>query len=230
MQPRFDGAMRQLFEKIGPRFPTPQRAMFANLWLTRPLVTRGLESRPTTNAIVRTTAAPTIFQAGTKDNVLPTHARAGDNFRILPGDTMAGLLEYVRQVVDDQRIDVNVGGGFRQNHPWCPALIRQFPNTGKNGSEDNTGRHRGAVSGRGLHRREVLQRSDKEHLPFPADSPDKRGSQANPPDRRASRSSIRFRYASTLQTKSAGTSVVELYSPMIAGPRTMWPYPSDSRS
>jgi len=112
MQPRFDGATRQLFEKIGPLFPIPQRAMFANLWLTRPLVTRSLESRPTTNAMVRTTAAPTIFQAGTKDNVLPTHARAVVNFRILPGDTMAGLLEHVRQVVDDQRIDVKVGGRF----------------------------------------------------------------------------------------------------------------------
>jgi carboxypeptidase PM20D1 len=112
MPPRFDGATRQLFEQIGPLFPIPQRAMFANLWLTRPLVMRSLESSPATNAMVRTTAAPTIFQAGTKDNVLPTYARAVINFRILPGDSVAGLLEHVRQIVDDDRIDVKTGGRF----------------------------------------------------------------------------------------------------------------------
>jgi carboxypeptidase PM20D1 len=55
--------------------------MFANLWLTRPLLIRRLEESPTTNAMVRTTTAPTVFQAGTKDNVLPSHARAVINFR-----------------------------------------------------------------------------------------------------------------------------------------------------
>ena len=53
-----------------------QRAAFANLWLTRPLVTRQLENRPTTNAMVRTTTAPTIFPGGYEDNVLPSYAKA----------------------------------------------------------------------------------------------------------------------------------------------------------
>jgi carboxypeptidase PM20D1 len=112
MPPRFDGATRQLFEQIGPLFPIPQRVMFANLWLTRPLVVRSLAGRPTTNAMVRTTTAPTIFQSGTKDNVLPTYARAVVNFRILPGDSVAGLVEHVRRVIDDTRIEVKTVGRF----------------------------------------------------------------------------------------------------------------------
>ena len=48
-------ATREMFEHVGPRFPYPQRAMFANLWLTRPLVLRTLQRSPTTNAMVRTT-------------------------------------------------------------------------------------------------------------------------------------------------------------------------------
>jgi carboxypeptidase PM20D1 len=112
MRLRFDGATRQLFEHIGPHFPIPQRAMFANLWLTRPVVMRSLEGIPTTNAMVRTTAAPTIFQAGTKDNILPTYARAVVNFRILPGDTVADVLEHVRNVVSDERIAVKTAGRF----------------------------------------------------------------------------------------------------------------------
>jgi carboxypeptidase PM20D1 len=112
MPTKFDGATRQLFEHIGPLFPIPQRAMFANLWLTRSLVTRSLAGAPATNAMVRTTAAPTIFQAGAKDNVLPSTARAVINFRILPGDSIAGVVQHVRQVVDDERVEVRTAGRF----------------------------------------------------------------------------------------------------------------------
>ena len=97
---------RQLFETIGPEFPFIQRAVFANLWLTRPLVIGRLEDGPTTNAMVRTTTAATIFQAGTKENVLPSRARAVVNFRILPGDGIGGVIEHVRRVIDDERVEL----------------------------------------------------------------------------------------------------------------------------
>jgi carboxypeptidase PM20D1 len=112
MPARLEGATRQLFDRIGPQVPFGQRAVFANLWLTRPLVMRKLEGSPTTNAMIRTTTAATIFQAGSKDNVLPSHARAVVNFRILPGDSIAAVLEHVRQVVDDRRIEIKTVGRF----------------------------------------------------------------------------------------------------------------------
>jgi carboxypeptidase PM20D1 len=112
MPARLERPTEELFNSLGPRFPPAQRALFANLWLTRPLVTRQLESRPTTNAMVRTTAAPTIFQAGTKDNVLPSYARAVVNFRILPGDSIAGVMEHVRRVIDDSRVEIKLAGRF----------------------------------------------------------------------------------------------------------------------
>jgi carboxypeptidase PM20D1 len=112
MGARLEGPTRQLFDRIGPRFPTIQRAVFANLWLTAPLVLRSLEESPTTNAMVRTTTAPTIFQAGTKDNVLPSYARAVINFRILPGDSVATVVEHVRRAVDDSRVEVKTVGRF----------------------------------------------------------------------------------------------------------------------
>jgi carboxypeptidase PM20D1 len=112
MPARLDEPTRQMFDRIGPRLGPVQRAVFANLWLTSPLVLRTLEKSRTTNAMVRTTTAPTIFQAGTKDNVLPSYARTVINFRILPGDTVAGVLEHVRRVVDDSRVEVKVAGRF----------------------------------------------------------------------------------------------------------------------
>jgi carboxypeptidase PM20D1 len=109
---RLEGPTRQLFNQIGPQFPPAQRAVFANLWLTRPLVMSKLQGNPTTNAMVRTTTAPTIFQAGTKDNVLPSQARAVVNFRILPGDSISAVGAHVRRTIDDDRVRVRPAGRF----------------------------------------------------------------------------------------------------------------------
>jgi carboxypeptidase PM20D1 len=112
MSARLERPTRQLFDRIGPRFPPAQRVLFANLWLTGPFVLRSLEQRPATDAMVRTTTAPTIFQAGTKDNMLPSYARAVINFRILPGDTVATVVEHVRRAIGDRRVEVTIAGRF----------------------------------------------------------------------------------------------------------------------
>jgi carboxypeptidase PM20D1 len=112
MPARLEGPVRQLFERIGPELPLAQRTVIANLWLTRPLMVRKLEGTPTTNAMVRTTAAATVIQGGTKDNVLPSHARAIVNFRILPGDSVAGVLQHVRATVRDPRVEARVANAF----------------------------------------------------------------------------------------------------------------------
>jgi carboxypeptidase PM20D1 len=109
---RIDGPTLELFDRVGPEFPLLQRAVFANLWLTRPLVLRTLAATPATNAMVRTTTAPTIFEAGTKENVLPGRARAVVNFRILPGDSVAGVVEHVRSTVRDTLVRVRLMEGF----------------------------------------------------------------------------------------------------------------------
>lgn len=113
MRPRLEGPTRQLFDRVGPRFPFFQRALFANLWLTRPVVVRALEQNVATNAMVRTTTAVTMLDAGTKDNVLPSYARAVVNFRILPGDNISAVVDHVREVVDDDRVNVRIVGRFR---------------------------------------------------------------------------------------------------------------------
>ena len=112
MPARLEEPTRRLFDRVGPMFPTGQRAAFANLWLTKPLVLRSLQRAPSTNAMVRTTTAVTVFQAGTKDNVLASEARAVINFRILQGDSIAGVLRHVRRVVADSAIEVKLAGAF----------------------------------------------------------------------------------------------------------------------
>jgi len=98
--------VRQLFAALGPAMPFVQRLVLANLWLLEPLVRYQLASSPSTNALVRTTGAVTLVRAGTKENVLPSEAMAVVDFRILPGDSIAAVVEHVRRVIDDPRIAI----------------------------------------------------------------------------------------------------------------------------
>jgi carboxypeptidase PM20D1 len=88
--------------------PFSRRMAFANLWLFEGLVEGFFEESPITNAMIRTTTAATIINAGVKANVLPSTARAVINFRIIHGDTVESVVEHVRQVVADERVKIEV--------------------------------------------------------------------------------------------------------------------------
>lgn len=98
------GPTRQMFEFLAPEMSWDKKLALANLWLFEPLVKKQLSASPLTNAILRTTVAPTIFNAGVQENVLPTQASAVVNLRIMPGETTAAALEHVRKAINDPQI------------------------------------------------------------------------------------------------------------------------------
>jgi carboxypeptidase PM20D1 len=106
MPARLDAATRQGIELLAGTMPFPKRVVASNLWITEPLIALLAARQPTLNALVRTTTAPTVFEAGVKDNVLPTKARALINSRVLPGDTVDGVLAHTRAAVTDGRVRV----------------------------------------------------------------------------------------------------------------------------
>ncbi len=103
---RLDGATAATFRYLAPEMPLASRVVFANPWLFGPLVTRVLAATPRTAAIVRTTLAPTVFDAGVRSNVLPVSARAVVNARLLPGDTVETIAAHARRVIDDDRVEI----------------------------------------------------------------------------------------------------------------------------
>ncbi|AEI65734.1 M20/M25/M40 family metallo-hydrolase, partial [Corallococcus macrosporus] len=58
-----------------------------------------------------------MFEGSERDNVLPARARAVVNFRVLPGDSVEGVLEHVRRVVDDPRVKVGTLGFISEPSP-----------------------------------------------------------------------------------------------------------------
>lgn len=110
---RIETPTRRLFCTLAPEMSFAMRLVFANLWLFAGLVKRQLAASPATNALVRTTAAATIFEAGVKENILPPRARAVINVRILTGETIASVVADTRRTIDDPRVDIKPLGGFR---------------------------------------------------------------------------------------------------------------------
>ena len=77
---------------MAPEMSGFSRVALSNLWLFGPVVKKQLEAGASTNAMLRTTTALTIVNAGNKENVLPGRADATVNFRLLPGDTRGGVM------------------------------------------------------------------------------------------------------------------------------------------
>ncbi|MCR5890281.1 M20/M25/M40 family metallo-hydrolase [Hymenobacter sp. J193] len=103
-------AMQDFATHVGPHLPFGQRVAFANQWLLRPLILRAYRATAAGAAAVRTTIAPTVLQAGMKDNVIPASASAIVNLRLLPTTTAAGTLAQVRAWLPDQRVQVRPVG------------------------------------------------------------------------------------------------------------------------
>lgn len=103
---RIDGATRSMFEYLGPEMGSGRRFIFANRWLFGPLVRSVMVKGSESAAMVRTTTAATMFNAGVKDNVLPITATAVVNFRILSGETVESVIERVKEIIDDDRIRI----------------------------------------------------------------------------------------------------------------------------
>ena len=103
---------RQMLEYLAPEMPFGRRTGVANLWLLEPLVRRQIGATPAGAASLRTTTAATMFEAGVKENVLPSEARAYVNFRIIPGETIDSVIARVRAVISDENVHISKSASF----------------------------------------------------------------------------------------------------------------------
>src|SRR5690606_10836987 len=108
---------RDLFEAAAPELALGPRIVMSNLWLFDGLVTRMMGAQDRTRALVHTTTAIPILEAGVADHVLPTRADARVNLRILPGETIASARARVLEVIDDPRIEVEIEAAAGRSEP-----------------------------------------------------------------------------------------------------------------
>lgn len=123
---RIDGGLRDTLSFLGPEMPFDKKLAISNLWLLGPIVERSLSAKPSGDALLRTTIAPTMIEGGISENVLPTQATAKLNLRLLPGDSIASALKHLQDSVNDDRVQITKLPEPREASPVSYIDSEQF--------------------------------------------------------------------------------------------------------
>ncbi|MGY5453330.1 M20 family peptidase [Agarivorans sp. MS3-6] len=95
-------SVREQFKAMAPHMTEQQREQIKD---DKSLLNY-LYSNPITRAMIHTTTAVTVINGGVKENVMAPSASALVNFRILQGDSIESVTEYVTNVINDERVTI----------------------------------------------------------------------------------------------------------------------------
>lgn len=109
---RIHPAVRAQYRSMGPELDESMQPLYAAVAFGKDGKVTELEQKfidvmsknEVTRAMLHTTTAVTMINAGIKDNVLPPTASAVVNFRPMPGDTPEVIIEHLKKAINDERI------------------------------------------------------------------------------------------------------------------------------
>jgi carboxypeptidase PM20D1 len=123
------GPGKDLFEFVAPEMNFGMNYVFANKLIFEPVIENILLQQPASAALIRTTIAPTIFQAGEQYNALPEKASALINLRLMPGDSLEEVKIFIEATIDDEDISVEITGNesskVSETESWHFKTIQQ---------------------------------------------------------------------------------------------------------
>lgn len=99
----------EMFDTLGRHSTFAMRLIFANLWLFKPVLNAMCKKQGgEMNALMRTTVAFTQMEGSRSSNVLPPEARMVANLRLTGSTTPDSAIEYLRGVVKDPSVELNM--------------------------------------------------------------------------------------------------------------------------
>ena len=122
---RIISPIASFFDNIGNEMNFFARMAIANQWILKPLLLKTMEKTPASNALVRTTTAVTMAKGSDAPNVLSSESVVTVNFRILPGDSVADVIEHVKKICEGYDVNIEV---ISQREPSgiSPIDVRGF--------------------------------------------------------------------------------------------------------
>jgi acetylornithine deacetylase/succinyl-diaminopimelate desuccinylase-like protein len=110
-KPRLTDTTRQFFLTLSETSAEPMKTHFRNLATSSDpklvaAADQAISENTLLHAIMRNTIAPVLLNAGFRGNVIPGSAAATINFRVIPGTTTGELIEEIKRVIDDPRVEV----------------------------------------------------------------------------------------------------------------------------
>lgn len=121
MPSRLQGVARESLEALAPEMGGLNRLVLSNLWIAEPVARAALSKSAAASAMMRTTTALTVFNAGEKSNVLPAKAEALVNFRLAPGDSIESVMQHVRYTIGNPLLKTATVGVAREASPVSPS-------------------------------------------------------------------------------------------------------------
>jgi carboxypeptidase PM20D1 len=115
---RLTAPVKQMFRELGKYMLGLNGFVASNPAFFKGIIKKEMSTRPITNSLIQTTLAPTMIEGGMKDNVMPTTARLTINLRIIPGETVQGVIARVKNTIHDKRISVSI-----VNESWNPSKV-----------------------------------------------------------------------------------------------------------
>ena len=104
----------EMFDTLGRHSSFALKIVFANLWLFKPVLNLICNSSGgEMNALVRTTTAFTMMEGSAGRNVLPAEASIISNMRLNPADTVESATAYLKKVVADDSVEIEVLESFQ---------------------------------------------------------------------------------------------------------------------
>ena len=113
------------FDNVGGEMGFFSRMAIAFQGLLEPLLLKTMEKSPASNALVRTTTAITMAKGSDAANVLASEAEVTVNFRILPGESVAGVIEHVKKLCEGYDVAIHVVSE-REPSSISPENVRGF--------------------------------------------------------------------------------------------------------
>lgn len=107
---RLTQTVQSFLSAIAPVSSPIYRFIFSNTWLTAGFLKMAFAKSPSTNALIRTTAACTMLSGSNKENVLAETAKAVINVRMLPGDTPERVVAHLEQLCSPFGVSVKTKG------------------------------------------------------------------------------------------------------------------------
>lgn len=114
-QPPLKGTatMRQMIKEIAGKEKFPQSLLLKLLTnpLLSPFILRRIKEKGLVqllNALLHNTFVPTVLKGGNKTNVIPSQCEAEVDCRLLPGETVEGVVKELKKVLENTKIDIEV--------------------------------------------------------------------------------------------------------------------------
>ena len=105
--------VKEMFDTLGRHSSFLYRVIFSNITVFLPILDIICKkSGGELNALMRTTVAFTQMQGSSASNVIPPEAFMVSNIRLNPKDTTDSALKYIKDTIDDEKVEVTMLHGM----------------------------------------------------------------------------------------------------------------------